>query len=249
MCSDKHGASNPDARAAVKSGLSSIRYAIRHHSLLEKHTNILVGVSGGIDSLVLLFLLHKYREVYQQAWEIQACHIDTGFPDWDPGGITECLTGCGIESHVVKSNIYRRICAADDKCFFCSRHRRKKLMEFAEEMNFTNIALAHHQEDAVETLLLNMLYAGRMSTLLPRQFIVHGRFVFVRPLFFLNKRTINRIAQAFKLKSHGNPCPFYGNSRRELIRDLLGKIRRKNPDVYSNIFSSMFNIKKQYMPS
>ncbi|MGD8978666.1 MAG: ATP-binding protein, partial [candidate division WOR-3 bacterium] len=169
MCSDSHRSQDPTARVAVKSGLSSIRYAIRHHSLLEKHTSILVGISGGIDSLVLLFLLHKYKDIYRQMWEIKACHIDKGFPAHRSADLEEYLSARGIALTVVKTGIYTRTRRSDDKCFFCSRARRQKLMEYAEDFNINNIALAHHQEDVAETLLLNMLYAGRTSTLLPIQ--------------------------------------------------------------------------------
>ena len=121
-------------------------------------------------------------------------------------------------------------------------------MEIAEEDNINNIALAHHQEDVAETLLLNMLYAGRTSTLLPRQQIAHGRFNFVRPLYYLDKNTILEIARVFDLESQANSCPYYKSSRRELIREKLNDIKKKNPDVYTNIFHSIFNIKKTYMP-
>ena len=182
-------------------------------------------------------------------WEITACHIDKGFPEHRPADLEKYLRARDIALTVVKTDIYTRTSRTDDKCFFCSRARRQKLVEIAEEYNINNIALAHHQEDVAETLLLNMLYAGRTSTLLPRQPIVHGRFNFVRPLYYLDKTTILKIARAFDLKSQGNFCPYYKSSRRELIRKKLNDMEKKNPDVYTNIFHSIFNIKKPYMPS
>jgi tRNA 2-thiocytidine biosynthesis protein TtcA len=249
LCSDKPRLHNPNSGAILKAGLSSIRFTVRRHSILEKHTSVLVGISGGIDSLVLLFLLLKYNEKYKQKWDIKACHIDAGFPGWNPVSLEEYLAAHNVQTIVVKTNIYKRTQRVQDKCFFCSRDRRKKLMEIAEELDIFNIALAHHQEDAVETLLLNMLYTGRMATLLPKQPIVRGRFFFLRPLYYLDKKTILEIANAFGLESLGRFCPFYQNSRRELIRNLLNTIKEKNPDIYTNIFHSMFNINKPYMPS
>ncbi len=249
MCSDKPRLHNPNSGAASKAGLSSIRFTLRRHSILEKHTSVLVGISGGIDSLVLLFLLLKYNETYQQRWDIKAAHIDAGFPDWNPAALVKYLAARKIQTIVVRTNIYKKIQRVQDKCFFCSRERRKKLMEIAEELDIFNVALAHHQADAVETLLLNMLYTGRMGTLLPKQPIVRGRFSFLRPLYYMDKKTILKIANAFGLESLGRSCPFYQDSRRELIRNLLNTIKKKNPDVYTNIFRSMFNINKPYMPS
>ena len=210
---------------------------------------MLVGVSGGIDSSVLLFLLQKFNDTYQQNWYIKAAHIDAGFPDWDPTSLEQYLATHNIQTIMVRTRLHKRMQKVEDKCFFCSRARRKKLMEIAEELDISNIVLAHHQEDVAETLLLNILYTGRIGTLLPRQPIVRGRFALVRPLYYLDKNTITQIGRAFGIRSFHNPCPFYRNSRRETIREILDKIKKKNPDVYSNIFHSIFNINKTYMPS
>ena len=248
MCSDKPRPQNPLSRAATKSVLSSVGYALRRHTLLEKHAGVLVGVSGGIDSMVLLFLLLRYNEKYTQKWTIKAAHIDAGFPGWNPDALREYLSGRNVELIVTGSRIHNRLKKIEDKCFFCSRARRKKLTEIAEGLGIFNIALAHHQEDVVETLLLNMLYTGRMGTILPKQPIVHGRFTFVRPLYYLKKKAIIETAHALKLKSFNNPCPYYADSKREAIRKLLNHLEKKNPDIYNNIFTSISNINKAYMP-
>ncbi len=198
--------------------------------------------------MVLLFLLLKYNEKYAQKWGIKAVHINEGFPGWDPAILEEYLLGHNIQLIIAGSKIHDRIRKVEDKCFFCSRARRRKLMEIAEGLGIFNIALAHHQEDVVETLLLNMLFTGRMGTLLPAQPIVRGRFTFVRPLYYMDKKNIVETAQAMGLTSFSNPCPYYADSRRETIRQLLNQIGKKNPDIYANIFRSIFNINKPYMP-
>ena len=198
--------------------------------------------------MVLLFLLLNYNEKYAQKWTIKAAHIDAGFPGWDPCALKEYLSGHHVELHIATSVTHSTLKKVDDKCFFCSRARRKKLMEIAEGLDIFNIALAHHQEDVVETLLLNMLYTGRISTILPKQPIVRGRFTFVRPLYYLDKKTIVDTAESMVLKSLSNPCPYYADSKREAIRGLLSQLEQKNPDIYNNIFNSISNINKAYMP-
>jgi len=248
LCSDKPRPQNPNSRAAIKSGFSTVRYALGHHNLLERHAGVLVGVSGGIDSMVLLFILMQYNEKYAQRWNIKAVHINEGFPDWDPGVLQEYLSSKNVQLVSANIRIHSQIKRVDDKCFVCSRARRKKLMEIAEEYDVFNIALAHHQEDVAETLLLNMFFAGRMSTLLPRQPIARGRFAFVRPLYYLNKKTIKKIAQAMDLTSFEKQCPYYTDSRREVVRRLLKNVESKNLDPYVNVFRSIFNVNKTYMP-
>ncbi|UCD05083.1 MAG: hypothetical protein JSV98_08160 [candidate division WOR-3 bacterium] len=198
--------------------------------------------------MVLLFLLLNYNEKYAQKWTIKAAHIDAGFPGWDPDALKEHLSDHHVELLVTTGSIHNELKKVDDKCFFCSRARRKRLMEIAEGLDIFNIALAHHQEDVVETLLLNMLYTGRMGTILPKQPIVRGRFTFVRPLYYLDKKTILETADSMGLKSFNNPCPYYADSRREAIRKLLKQLEEKNPDICNNIFNSIFNINKPYMP-
>lgn len=248
MCSGKPSLHKPNVRAAVKAGFSSIRFTAGHYSLLEKHTSILVGISGGIDSLVLLSLLLDYNDKYRQKWDIKAAHIDAGFPGWDPDLLHRHLKAKNIHTTTVRTTIHKKIENAMDKCFICSRERRKTLIEIAEGLDVFKIALAHHQEDVVETLLLNMLYTGRMATILPKQSILRGRFSFVRPIYFLNKKSIVDIGRAYALKDFGNACPYYRDSRRERIRESLRRIQTRNPDVYTNIFRSIFNLNKQYMP-
>lgn len=171
------------------------------------------------------------------------------FPGWTTTLLKPLLSKHNIPYTIVKQNIYRKIKDVKNKCFSCSRERRKRLLDLAGKLDTFNIALAHHKEDVVETLLLNIFYTGRMSTLMPKQPIVHGRFYFVRPIYYLDKETILGIARVLGLKSHANICPYYKNSRRETVRGMLSKIKKKNPDIYTNIFGSIFNTKKAYMPS
>lgn len=249
MSSDSLRSYKPASRSAVKSGLASVGYALRRHSLLDKHTSILVGVSGGIDSLVLLFLLHAYNKTFKQSWRIVTIHVDPMFPGWNPAALQDFLSMAGMQAVMVRTNIYKHAKTVQDKCFFCSRERRSRMLQKAETMNIFTIALGHHQEDVVETFLLNMLYTGRICTLLPKQSVLHGRFTFVRPIYYLSKKEIKNIASAIGLKAHSDVCPYLKNSRREIIRGLLRKLKKQNPDVYANIFRSIFNIKKTYMPS
>lgn len=198
---------------------------------------------------MLLFLLQEYSAIYQQSWNITAAHIHPMFPGWTTTLLKPLLSKHNIPYTIVKQNIYRKIKDVKNKCFSCSRERRKRLLDLAGKLDTFNIALAHHKEDVVETLLLNIFYTGRMSTLMPKQPIVHGRFYFVRPIYYLDKETILGIARVLGLKSHANICPYYKNSRRETVRGMLSKIKKKNPDIYTNIFGSIFNTKKAYMPS
>jgi len=225
-----------------------VRQAKERHGFLAKNSHVLIGVSGGVDSTVLLLLLLEYNERFSQNWEIHACHVDAGFSQTNTNFLEKFLRTSKVPYTIAKKNISTKIKETKNRCYPCSRERRKTLLEVADQHNIFQIALAHHTQDAVETLLLNMIYNGKLSTLTPRQSIIQGRFFFVRPLYYLSKEQIVNIATVLGLPKRRNICPYYKDSKRELVRNFLKKIKKENPDVYKNIFRAMFHLKKTYLP-
>jgi len=201
-----------------------------------------------MDSLSLLFLLDLYNRRYGQRWEIRAAHIDPQFSDWDTSRVQEFCTKIGVPCEIVSASIDRRIRKLENRCFFCSRERRRRLLEIAEDHNIFNVALAHHQEDVAETLLLNLLYNGEIAVFLPKQSVIHGRFHFIRPLYFFEKSDIMDFSQALDFPADKNVCPYSRDSKREEVRAYLAEVRKKNPAIYRNLFNALFNIKKAYLP-
>jgi tRNA 2-thiocytidine biosynthesis protein TtcA len=237
-----------EGRRLVNSCLSLIRQAIDRHGFLEKNSRVLVGVSGGTDSLLLLLLLIEYQQKFHQKWEIHACHINAQFPDWEAGNVKKFFVEQKVPYTIIKTDIYKKIKNIKNKCYFCARERRKKLLETADKLGIFQIALAHHKQDVVETVFLNMMYNGEISTLVPKQPVIQGRFFFIRPIYYIDKEKIQRLAQIYRLPITRNICPYYKDSKREMVRNFLDSIKEKNPDVYKNMFRGVFHIKKTYMP-
>ncbi len=225
-----------------------MKQAIERHGFLEKNSSVLVGVSGGIDSQVLLSLLLEYNDRYKQKWDIHACHINPQFPQWDVHYVKKFFEKNNVPYTMRKTDIHKKIKNSQNKCYLCARERRKNLLEVADKLDIFQIALAHHKEDVAETILLNMIYNGEISTVIPKQSVIQGRFFFIRPLYYFEKERIKTTAQLYGLPERSNICPYYKESKREMMRDFLEKIKRENPDVYKNTFRSIFHIKKSYMP-
>lgn len=237
-----------EGRRFISTCLGLVKQAIERHGVLQKNSRVLVGVSGGVDSLCLLLLLLEYNSKYNRKWEIHGCHIDPQFPHWDSKKLRKIFVKHKIPYTIIKTTINKRIKKLPNKCYFCSRERRKKLLEVADKLGIFQIALAHHKQDVAETILLNMIYNGEISTLVPKQSVIQGRFSFIRPLYYFDKEKIKTAAQIYKLPVAENICPYYKNSKREMVRSFLEKLQNENLAVYKNIFRSLFHIKKAYMP-
>lgn len=225
-----------------------MRQVITRYGFLEKNSRVLVGISGGVDSLILVLLLLEYNKRFNQKWEIHACHIHPGFPGWNAGRLKKFFIKNNISYTIVKTEINKKVAGLANKCCPCARERRRKLLEIADKRGIFQIALAHHKQDVAETIFLNMIYNGEISTLVPKQSIIQGRFFFIRPLYNLDKEMIESIARIYGIPRRHNICPFYRTSKREVVRRFLMRIQKENPHVYKNIFRSIFHIKNTYMP-
>ncbi len=232
----------------INPALSTISKVIKRYKILEKNSGVVVGVSGGSDSLVLLYLLNEYNKKFNQKWELYACHIHPDFPNWNTAFVGKYCAELEIPCKIIRIKIDSRLKSVEKKCFFCSRQRRRALLEYAESLNIFKVALAHHLEDVVETFLLNIIYNGEISTFIPAQFLIRGRFLFVRPIYYLDKKYINIIARALNLPEDINKCPYYQNSKRHKIRNFLNEISAEYPYVFNSIFNGIFNIKRSHLP-
>ncbi len=135
----------------------------------------------------------------------------------------------------------------ENPCFFCARHRRRKVFELADELGCNKIALGHHKDDIIETLFINIFYSGSISTMLPVQDFFNGKIRVIRPLFMIDEQIINRYAKEMAFPNIENCCPTSGKSKREEIKNMLNTLYRTNRKVKGNIFHALQNVKEEYL--
>ncbi len=250
--------------------------AIADYNLIENKDKILVAVSGGKDSLSMLKLLNERRRWAPIDYDLFAVHIETDFrcarcvhtktlkKIFEDSGIPYHFERIKIRNknearsfHSSERNPAPRIPALKggdlgrrDKtvsCFWCSWNRRKALFTLAEKTGCTKIAFGHHQDDIVETLLLNMFYHGEFSAMNPRQELFGGKIVIIRPLCYVEENSLKKFAKESKFPSQLCRCPNSQVSKRRIMKKFIEKIGKNCTYAKLNLFRAIGRVNKEYI--
>lgn len=225
--------------------------AINDWNMIDHRDRILVGVSGGIDSFTLLHLLVSLKKRAPVEFDILPVYIDPGFDRPFSQKLAEYVfSAYGLNltvletDHGVKAHSGR---IKENPCFACSRLRRKTLFEMAREKGCKKIALGHNKDDIIETLFLNICYAGKIAAMKPVQSFFKGTLDIIRPLSYVEKKEVRAFALGLALPEFENNCPSANLTKRGEIREMLEALYRHNKNIKGNIFRSMGNIRPEYL--
>lgn len=236
---------------AIRKVLASIRNADMRFSLINAGDKIVIGVSGGKDSLVLLYALNLYRKFAQADFTIQPVILDLGFPGFNPQPLKEYVTSLGLDLLVADAKTVYPILEIQRKgakhlpCSICSRMKKAAINKVAKELGYNKVAFAHHAEDAIETLLMNGIYGGRVATFSPRMHLEKADVDFIRPLILTRENDIIRCAKEENLPVTASPCPSDGHTTREDIKNMLDLLYKKYPDAKENFLTMLYNYERE----
>jgi tRNA 2-thiocytidine biosynthesis protein TtcA len=224
--------------------------AIHRYDMISNGDRILVGISGGKDSLTLMRILQERFSRIPVSYELIGLYIDPGFDGGYADSLLSWAERSGFRLRVEFSN--NGILAhskenSENPCFLCSRLRRKKFFEIAQKLECNKIALGHHKDDIIETFFMNICYAGIMSTMRPALPLFNGRYTIIRPLCLVDEERIIKFARSQHFPEFINPCPSIKTSKRNEIKTLLGHIYTNNKKIKGNIFRSLSHVKKEYL--
>jgi tRNA 2-thiocytidine biosynthesis protein TtcA len=220
--------------------------------MIQPNDRILVGLSGGADSLVLCWLLNERRSRAPIHYELTAVYLDPGFTPSFAEALAEHCLGLKINFNVEYTDYGRQGHSPQNRenpCFLCSRLRRKRLFEIAAETGCTKLALGHNKDDIIETLFINMCYAGEISTMLPRQSLFGDRITIIRPLAYADEELIRTVVAEKQFPAFKNPCPAAAGSRRRHVKLLLQQLYRSNDKIKGNIFRALHHVRPDYLPN
>ena len=216
---------------------SKVRQAIDTYHMIEVDDHIAIGISGGKDSLGLLYALAGLRNFYPHPFTLTAITVDLGYEGFDLAAIRSLCNDLSVEYHIVPTRINEMITA--DGCSLCARLRKGALLDRARELGCSKIAYAHNMDDVVETMLLSLIYEGRFSTFWPVTHLDDSGMDIIRPFVMVSQAEAIGFANKYHLPVTTNPCPFDHNSERTYIRELLKNINRHAPGVSKRLMTAI----------
>ena len=238
---------------SIRRVLRAMKEADERHDLIQNGDRIVVGVSGGKDSLVLLRALLEYRYYGKKEFEILPVFIDLGFGA-DIAPVKEWVSSLGLALEVDDSRFAYEVLkehqgkASHLPCSICSRMKKAAICAAAKRLHAKKVAFAHHAEDAIETLFLNMVHGSRIATFAPRMELRKAGVTFLRPLYLAREEDIRRCAEEEGLPVMKSRCPADGFTDREKMKEFLRNAYSLFPEAKDNFLSMLYNAGSLYLP-
>lgn len=224
--------------------LSYTRRAIDDYQLIEENDKIAVGISGGKDSLTMLYALQGLKRFYPKKFSIVGVTVDLGFPGFQLEGIQNLCRQLEVPYHVVKTDIGSIIFdqrKETNPCSLCAKMRKGALNQAVKELGCNKVAYAHHKDDVVETMLLSLIFEGRFHSFSPKTYLDRMDLTVIRPLLYVDEYDVVGFQKKYQLPVSKNPCPADGHTKREYAKELLTQLTRENPGVKERMFSAVVN--------
>ncbi len=223
--------------------------ALYDYRMIEKGDRVLVGISGGADSLSLLNLLSDTFIQSIHPFSFIAVYIDLGFQEKDPKKsslLESYFRQLSVEYRIVYTDIYKRAFDPDavkNPCFICSMYRRRKIYETAHREGCNKIAYGHHRDDIIETLLMNIFYSRKIEAMNPVQEVFNGKIQIIRPFIYIEENLLKQFARELELPIFPKLCPEDGYSRRQKIKEIIDHLQseEKCANIRKNIFRALYH--------
>ena len=236
---------------AIRTVLACIRKADQQYNLINHGDKILIGLSGGKDSVVLTYALSLYQKFSHTDFKIQPVMLDLGFPNFNPYEMNKFCESLGLKLMVIDNTEVYKILQIQQKdhehlpCSICSRMKKASMNKVAKEIGFNKVSFAHHADDAIETYMMNSLFGGRIASFSPKMHLERADITFIRPLINVRESDIIRLVKEENLPVMASGCPANQHTRREDMKNLLKEIYHSYPEAKENLLTMLSNYEKE----
>ena len=222
--------------------LGQVRRCVEDYRMIDAGDTVAVGVSGGKDSLVTLTALARLRAFYPIPFTVHAITLETGTPGMCFDAVADLCRQLEVPYTRIQVPVYDIVFnerKEKNPCSLCAKLRRGSLNTALTDLGIRKIALGHHYDDAIETLLMNLLFEGRIGCFQPVTYLDRTDITQIRPLLYCQEEDIRRVVARLRLPVVQNTCPMDGHSRRQEVKELLVELEQRYPDLKKKIFGAV----------
>jgi tRNA(Ile)-lysidine synthase TilS/MesJ len=226
----------------IKKLLGQTKKAIEDYNMIQEGDRIVVGVSGGKDSLTLLVLLKQLQNYFPAKFELEAVTLTMGIGEFNLSPVMELCNRINVNYTIEETVIGKIVFEERDEshpCSLCANLKRGALHNIAKRLNCNKVALAHHRDDVVETFLLNTLYAGKIQTFSPVTYLKRKELYLIRPMIYVEEKHIKEYIKTNRLITVPSPCHVDGKTKRQYVKELLMDMHKENKNIKNNIFGAI----------
>ena len=224
--------------------LSYTRKAVDEYSMIQEGDHITVGVSGGKDSLTLLYALHGLQRFYPNHFELSAMTVDLGIEGTDFSPVENLCKEMGIPYHIVKSDIYSilfDVRKETNPCSLCAKMRKGALNEQVKAIGSNKVAYAHHKDDIIETMILSLIFEGRFHSFSPKTYLDRMDLTVIRPMMYVDEADVIGFKNKYDLPVVKNKCPVDGFTKRQYAKDLVKQLNKDHPGARDRMFRAIID--------
>lgn len=222
--------------------LGLVRRCVEDYHMIDPGETVAVGVSGGKDSLLTLAALAQLRRFYPMPFNVHAITLETGTPGMSFDAVADLCRDLKVPYTRISVPVYQIVFEErkeKNPCSLCAKLRRGSLNTALKDLGISKIALGHHFDDAVETMLMNLLFEGRIGCFQPVTYLDRSGITQIRPLLYCHEDEVRRAVAKLDLPVVQNPCPANGSTRRQEVKELLLQLEERYPNLRQKIFGAM----------
>lgn len=224
--------------------LSYTRKAVDEYTMIQEGDHIAVGISGGKDSLTLLYAMHGLKRFYPKPFQLSAVTVDLGYSGCDFSPVADLCRELGVPYEIVKTDIAHILFEErkeSNPCSLCAKMRKGALNKAVKGMGCNKVAYAHHKDDIIETMLLSMLFEGRFYSFSPRSYLDRMELTVIRPMMFVEEADVVGFRNKYNLPVITSRCPIDGYTKRQYAKELAAQLNREHPGAKQRMFTAILN--------